>query len=79
MMLVKKVQLKIASITGFAHEKKQGLNDQNMYLSKEKTTMITKTTKSFIPYKSFKSYFDGGPGRIKTESLASHGFLWEKE
>ena len=40
--------------------------------------MITKITKAFIPYKSFTSYLNGGPGRIKTESLVSHGFVWEK-
>ena len=31
-----------------------------------------------MPYKSFKSYLNSGPGRIKTDSLASHGFVWEK-
>ena len=31
----------------------------------------------FIPYDSFKSYLDGGLGKVKTESLDDHGFIWE--
>ena len=36
-----------------------------------------KPKKKYIPYSSFLTYLNGGPGKNKTESLDGHGFLWE--